>query len=236
MVTSTRNIFFVIVAAGNGSRFGTDIPKQFLPLAEKPVLLHSIETTCRTLPDARIVLVLSESGKEYWTDISRRYGYETTVIVLGGATRTDSVRNALRACNNLGCSDGDIIMVHDAARPMMSPALLMRMAEAMATSDAAVPVTPLTDSILEVESTGIGRGVDRNRFRAVQTPQAFHAGLLVQAYRKAESTARTYTDDASVVEAFTGCGVTLVEGDFSNIKITNPGDIRIAEILLNREV
>lgn len=232
MVNHDSKIFFVIVAAGSGSRFGSDIPKQFLPLAGRPVLLHAIETVEKVLPQAQIILVLSAQGKEYWSDIARRYSYPSPLIALGGDTRTESVRNALEVCRNLGCSDNDIIMVHDGARPLLSEDLLMRMLRAMNSSKAAIPVVPLTDSIIELDAADLARPADRNRFRAVQTPQAFNAALLIDAYAKAENDTRTFTDDASVVEAYTGQGITTVQGDTSNIKITNPNDIRIAELLI----
>ncbi len=234
MVNQKRKIFFVIVAAGSGSRFGSDIPKQFLPLDGKPVVVHSIETVAHALPDARIVLVLSDYGRELWGDIVRRYNYESPAVVTGGAARTDSVRNALRACLALGCTDEDIIMVHDGARPLVTEDLLLRMLAAMEQSPAAIPACPLTDSIVEEGSEGHWRGADRSRFKTVQTPQAFHAGTLIGAYNASESDARSYTDDASVVEGVTGIFPTIVPGEPTNIKITNPDDLLIAGILLSR--
>ncbi|MBD5182719.1 MAG: 2-C-methyl-D-erythritol 4-phosphate cytidylyltransferase [Bacteroidales bacterium] len=232
MVIDNPKVYFVIVAAGSGSRFGSTLPKQFLTLDGKPVLLHSIETVQQELPQAQIILVLSESGREIWEDMARRYNFPAPAVVLGGAQRTDSVRNALDACRNLGCNNHDIIMVHDGARPLVSANLIKNLYKAVRDFEGVVPAISLTDSIVKVEQDGTGRGVDRSKYRAVQTPQAFRSGILMEAYNAALPSSQAFTDDASVVEAYTGNGTHIIDGENTNIKITNPADLKIAEIIL----
>lgn len=222
-------IHVVIVAAGSGTRFGGDIPKQYQLLDGRPVVIRTIEAFRRVLPDSRIRLVISESMEPLWNELAAEAGFESPRTVYGGATRFESVKNALEDIREAGVEDGDIILVHDGARPLVTPAMVERIVEETRRSGAVVPVVPVTDSLRQVAADGSSRQVERSVIRAVQTPQGFDARLLLAAYDGGYRP--EFTDDASVVEAY-GKPVALVDGDLRNIKITNRGDLEIAEVLL----
>lgn len=222
-------IHVVIVAAGSGTRFGGDIPKQYQLLDGRPVVIRTIEAFRRVLPDSRIRLVISQSMEPLWGELAAEAGFESPRTVYGGATRFESVKNALEDIREAGVEDGDIILVHDGARPLVTPAMVERVVEETRRSGAVVPVVPVTDSLRQVAADGSSRQVERSVIRAVQTPQGFDARLLLAAYDGGYRP--EFTDDASVVEAY-GKPVALVDGDPRNIKITNRGDLEIAEVLL----
>lgn len=222
-------IHVVIVAAGSGTRFGGDIPKQYQLLDGRPVVIRTIEAFRRVLPDSRIQLVISQSMEPLWGELAAEAGFESPRTVYGGATRFESVKNALEDIREAGVEDGDIILVHDGARPLVTPAMVERIVEETRRSGAVVPVVPVTDSLRQVAADGSSRQVERSVIRAVQTPQGFDARLLLAAYDGGYRP--EFTDDASVVEAY-GKPVALVDGDPRNIKITNRGDLEIAEVLL----
>ncbi len=230
------NISVIIVAAGTGSRFGADRPKQFLLLDGKPVLQHTVERFRTALPAARILLVLSDSGREIWRELCDRTGFQSPETVAGGATRSESVHNAIR----LLAHDADsysTVLIHDGARPLVTPDTILRVVAAFADSnvEAVVPVVPLTEAIACFSSDGTCSPTDRGTYRTVQTPQAFRGYRLRQAYDLPYRD--SFTDDASVMEAAGFGNLKLTEGSSHNIKITNPGDIAIAEVLmkLNKE-
>lgn len=220
----------VIVAGGSGSRMGASMPKQFLPLAGRPILVRTLERIAEALGDAPIVVVLPEAHIGLWRGICRHSGCGIVhTAVAGGATRFDSVAAGIDALPD-GC---DLIAVHDGVRPLLSAEMIRRGVECAAASGAAVPVVPMIDSIREIEPDESSRAVDRSRLRAVQTPQIFDARLLREAYaavaaRLADRAAAT--DDASVVEMY-GHAVALYDGERRNIKITTPIDMALAEAL-----
>ncbi len=217
----------IIVAAGKGSRFGGDLPKQFCLLGDEPVLMHTVKRLARALPKSNMAIVLNEEYADYWRKICEQYGFESPLIVIGGDTRWQSVKNAL---NVLKPDDGDIVLVHDGVRPVVSKEMVKRVTAALATTAASIPVQPVTDSLRQLDADGRSHAVDRSTLVAVQTPQAFHAKELVEAY--SHPYRASYTDDASVYEA-AGYGVpALVEGSPLNIKITHPRDIEVAAIFL----
>lgn len=226
MVNNSDNpTHIIIVAAGSGSRYGADRPKQFCELLGRPVLMHTIEAMHRALPSAQITLVLALAMFDYWHELCHRHGFDSPDIIAGGATRWHSVRNALSAL-----PDDAIVMVHDGARPVVDAAMVARLSEAARIHGAAIPAVKVTDSLRVVDKQGNSHAVDRSAYRAVQTPQAFSAKLLKEAYQQPYSD--RFTDDASVVEAL-GFIPALVDGDPHNIKITNPGDIALATVMLN---
>ena len=230
-MTNERNIYTIIVAAGSGSRFGSDLPKQFCTMNGCPVLMTTIDHFFKALPHSEIIVVVSENMTVLWQRLCREYGFRTShTIVAGGATRFDSVSNALDYLQN--CGKGirydDIVLVHDGARPNVSKSLIHRAVESVANDVAAIPVVSVTDSIRMKSDDGATSAVDRSRFVAVQTPQAFRAETIFDAYAKADRSA-SFTDDASVAEA-AGYAVGTFDGDYRNIKITNPADIVIAEL------
>lgn len=219
----------IIVAGGRGTRFGGPLPKQFLELAGRPVLMRTIEAFASAgISGLEIVVVLPPDQHGLWRDLCRKHGFEVPhVVASGGASRFESVRNGLRVAQAPG--EG-VIAVHDGVRPLASQAMIGRVMHVAQHSGAAIPVVPVTDSVRRLGPDGASHSVPRSQLRAVQTPQAFNAALLRQAYRVEPSDA--FTDDASVVEA-AGHTVTLVEGEPSNIKITHPADIAVAEILMS---
>lgn len=211
----------VIVAGGSGTRMGAQCPKQFLPLAGKPILLRTVERVREALPEAAVVVVLPESYMDMWRPVCPA----GTTCVAGGENRFQSVKRGLEAVPQ----ECDVIAVHDGVRPLASVDMIRRVMTTARSSGAAVPAVDVVDSLREVNGRGESHIVDRSRFRAVQTPQAFRSGLLRMAY-DAEFDSR-FTDDASVVEA-AGNTVTLCEGERSNIKITTPEDLLAAEALI----
>jgi len=216
-----RRVHVIIVAAGTGSRFGSDVPKQFhrLPSTGRTVLDTTIDAFRHALPDADIHVVVSNGMQHFVSDCD-------VTIVFGGATRFHSVQNALRS---LTLASDDIILVHDGARPLIDSDTIHRVVNALEHDKAVIPVVRVTDSLRHVESDGSTRIVDRADFRAVQTPQGFDAATLRDAY--ATEYRSLFTDDASVVEAF-GVKVATVDGNPENIKITNPTDLDIADSIL----
>jgi 2-C-methyl-D-erythritol 4-phosphate cytidylyltransferase len=224
-----KNIHTIIVAAGSGSRFGSSMPKQFCNLAGRPVLMHTIEAIRRATDEAEITVVLSHDMREFWAQLCEQYEFVSPRVVDGGETRWHSVKNAV---DTLRETDTDIVLVHDGARPIVDVEMVHRLIDAAEKNGAAIPAIPVTDSLRVLAEKGakIGKAVDRGLYRAVQTPQAFKAGMLIEAYNQPYNT--LFTDDASVVE-LAGNIVVMVEGCVSNIKITNPKDIEIAEMYIS---
>lgn len=217
--------YAIIVAGGSGTRFGSNIPKQFLPLCGKPVLMHTIE---RFAKSAEVVVALPESDQAYWRELCLQHQFFVThKVVSGGDSRFQSVKNALLS---VSFTDSDMVAVHDGVRPLVSTSLISRIYATAEKYGSAIPVTPLTDSVRQVSDSGASAALDRVTLRAVQTPQAFRAKALLNAYSVPFSP--IFTDDASVYE-HAGGKVTLVEGETSNIKITHPIDIIIAEHLIS---
>lgn len=219
----------IVVAAGSGTRYGADLPKQFCLLDGRPVLMHTIDAMKAAIPDAAVTVVVSPAMADVWRELCRVHGYPLYPIVAGGATRWESVRNAVRA--NAPYGPGDIILVQDGARPLTSAEAVRRVLDAATARGTAIPCVPVTDSLREVDADGGSHAVSRSAYRAVQTPQGFEATMLAEAYGRPYSP--TFTDDASVVEA-AGHPVTITEGDVCNIKITNPGDMEIALLYMKR--
>ena len=217
--------YAIIVAGGSGSRFGSAVPKQFLPLAGLPVLMHTISRF--TDAGATVVLALPKSQIGYWKALCLQYRFLARVtIVEGGDTRFGSVKNAISAITPAA---DDLVAIHDGVRPLVSHQVIENAYAEAAIHGNAIPVVPVTDSIRQTGTDGESHAIDRSSLVAVQTPQVFNAKALQAAY--AASYDPTFTDDASVIE-HAGHSIHLVKGDTSNIKITHPDDIKIAEILL----
>ena len=221
----------IIVAGGSGTRFGAQLPKQFLELDGEPILMRTIEAFEEALEGAAhdIVVTLPADQMNLWQELCSRYAFVVAHrVVAGGETRWHSVKNALD--NIADCADVDVIAVHDGVRPLATLDLISRVLDAARHDGAAIPVVPLNDSVRQVAGD-TSHALDRSSLRAVQTPQAFDARLLLDAY--SQPFRPTFTDDASVVEC-AGHGITLVEGDARNLKITRPMDLALAEYLLNK--
>ena len=219
----------IIVAGGSGTRFGAQLPKQFLELGGMPILMRTIQAFGEDWDGyVDVIVTLPEGQMGLWHDLCDQYGFAVPHrVVPGGETRWHSVKNALDSIGDI--ADVDIIAVHDGVRPLASPALIHRILEAACHDGAAIPVVMLNDSVRQVTEES-SHALDRSSLRAVQTPQAFDARLLLEAY--AQPFDPTFTDDASVVERL-GHSVTLVEGEAANLKITRPMDLALAEYLLS---
>ena len=217
--------FAILVAGGQGLRMGGDVPKQFLPLGGRPVLMHTIDRFREVFPDMHIIIVLPQGQHDYWHDLCRRHHLEGGFLTApGGDTRFHSVLNGLNAIP-ADVSEG-LVGVHDGVRPFVSRDTLRRCYEEAARSGTAVPVTPVVETLRHVSPDGESMTVPRSDYRLVQTPQVFSLALLRQAYR--QPYAPQFTDDASVVEAL-GERITLVEGNRENIKLTTPADLLLAK-------
>lgn len=227
---SRRSVHIIVVAAGSGSRFGSALPKQFCLLAGKPVLMHAIERLRAALPEAGMTVVLSPAMRPLWSELCERYGFASPAVADGGATRSDSVRNAVLALPAVP----DVIMVHDGARPLVSRDCILAAADAVVAGvDGAIPAVAVTDSLRRMLPDGGGsEAVDRADYRAVQTPQAFCGPALADAYR---SCAGSFSDDASIMQHCGHTRIVLTEGNPDNIKITNPTDLAIAELILSHQ-
>lgn len=221
-----QHIYNIIVAAGSGSRFGAALPKQYCLMNGRPVLMHTIENMRVALPDSQIVLVLNKDFVDYWAELCEQYSFVSPRVVVGGDSRWQSVKNAVDTIPR----EAEVITVHDGARPIVDRMMVERLIAALDDAPGAIPVVSVTDSLRRVNEQG-SAPVDRSQYKAVQTPQAFHADKLVEAYSLPFNP--TFTDDASVMAAL-GNDVALVEGDTYNIKITNPLDIEIAQLYLRQ--
>ncbi len=218
--------YAIIVAGGSGKRFGSEMPKQFLPLDGKPVLMRTIEKFDQA--GAAIVVVLPVEHQEMWMSMCKDGNFAVShTIADGGKTRFESVKNGIAAIENL--ADGNLVAVHDGVRPLASVELINRCYDTAQETGSAIPVVNPSDSIRQVMDDGTSQQLLRSSLRAVQTPQTFKAELLRGAYDVEESP--LFTDDASVIEAI-GHKVALVEGEIANIKITTPIDMVIATELL----
>lgn len=212
--------FAIIVAGGKGLRMGGDVPKQFLPVEGKPILMHTIEAFRKALEGVGIVLVLPAEQQDYWRHLCEEHAFRSPELIAdGGETRFHSVRNGLALLPD----DHDAVVgVHDGVRPFVSADTILRCYGAAAEGKAVVPVVPVVETLRQVLPDGRSATRQRSEYRLVQTPQAFPLALLKEAYRQPFSEA--FTDDASVVEAL-GREITMVEGNRENIKITTPSDL-----------
>ena len=216
----------IIVAGGSGSRMGSDVPKQFLPLAGRPILMHTIEAFYRFDNQMNIVVVLPASQHNFWRQLCEEHRFRDIPYQLaeGGATRFHSTLNGLQFVSKDG-----VVAVHDGVRPLVSQATLQRCFEAAEQHRAVVPAVPVNESVRKLVTDGGNHAVNRADYVLVQTPQVFDAATLHHAFRQPYSP--LFTDDASVVEAADE-KVVIVEGNFENIKITRSVDLVLAEALI----
>lgn len=216
--------YALIVAGGKGTRIKTKLPKQFLELKGKPILLHTIEAFYRYSEKIEIVLVLPEDDFEIWDAICKKFSFNKPIILQkGGETRFQSVKNGLRKIEGSG-----LVAIHDGVRPLVSEDIIGASFHLAAVHQSAVAAVRLKDSIRMTDQDNT-KAVDRSRFRLIQTPQTFDIALIKQAYEMKEDA--SLTDDASVAER-SGHVISLFEGSYENIKITTPEDLIIAEALL----
>jgi 2-C-methyl-D-erythritol 4-phosphate cytidylyltransferase/2-C-methyl-D-erythritol 2,4-cyclodiphosphate synthase len=235
MITKKRDskiaVAAVIAAGGTGTRMNSSIPKQFLEISGKPVLLHTAEAIASLEEVTQIVVALPPEHISIASSILQRIAEQKNIrCVAGGINRQESVR-----CGVIHiASDPDVIMVHDAVRPVCDHDLMLRVLRAAWKKGAAVPGLPATETIQRVSRKGrVLATPPREQLFAIQTPQAFHAGILRAALNKAHDSGYVGTDESSVVR-WAGHPVAVVDGSPDNIKITRPADLKIAEMLLTR--
>jgi len=222
--------YVVIVAGGKGTRMGTSVPKQFLCVGGKPVLMRTIEQFRRYSAALRIIVVLPREQQERWRELCREHHFAVEHVVAdGGDSRFASSRSGLAMVDVN--ADG-VVGFHDGVRPFVAISVIDDCYETARDTYAAIPVVPVSDTLRHVDKQGAGRNVQRSDYRIVQTPQCFDIQLAKRAFEQPESAA--FTDDASVVEAL-GCTVSMVDGNRENIKLTTPLDMAVAELLASKE-
>ncbi len=215
----------IIVAGGSGTRMKSDVPKQFIELNNKPILLHTLQKFTDAFSDIKIVLVIASDYKQAWEKICNKYQFNYPVqLAEGGETRFHSVKNGLAAV-----PENCIVGVHDAARPLVSIKTIVDAYKLAEEKGNASPCISLNESIREVKE-GANKSVDRNNYFIIQTPQCFQSSLLKKAFLQSYNP--SFTDDASVLEAI-GEKINLIEGNRENIKITTPQDLLIAKALMS---
>ena len=226
--------YIIIVAGGKGLRMGSDIPKQFLPIGGKPVLMRTLERFREYSAELQIILVLPEAQQAYWRELCKQYNFPLPLegagggfyqLANGGQTRFHSVQNGLAKVPD---DAQGVVGVHDGVRPFPSIEVIKNCYETARTKKAVIPVIPVVETVRHLEGEK-SVTVPRGDYRLVQTPQTFDIQLLKAANRQPYNDG--FTDDASVVESY-GYEMTLVEGNRENIKITTPYDLKIAEVLI----
>jgi 2-C-methyl-D-erythritol 4-phosphate cytidylyltransferase len=219
--------YAIIVAGGKGLRMGSDIPKQFLPIGGKPVLMRTLERFREYDAALQIILVLPEAQQAFWHQLCEEYHFDVEyTLANGGQTRFHSVQNGLAKVPDDAIG---VVGVHDGVRPFPSVEVIRNCYDTARTAKAVIPVIPVVETVRQIFCNGLTRTVPRDEYRLVQTPQTFDIQLLKAANRQPYNDG--FTDDASVVESY-GHAITLVEGNRENIKITTPYDLKIAEVLV----
>jgi len=217
----------VIVAAGRGTRMETKESKQYLQLADKPIVVHTLELFQELADVTEIVLVVGEDDVERCRAWTMQYGLtKVTAVVAGGAERQQSVHIGVQAVST------EWVMVHDGVRPLISSSAVKACCSAAEECGAAVLAVPVKDTIKQVNSAGVITATpDRRSLWSIQTPQAFRRSLLLEGHERAAAEGFLGTDDAMVVERL-GAAVMVAEGEYTNIKITTPEDLPYAEFLM----
>jgi 2-C-methyl-D-erythritol 4-phosphate cytidylyltransferase len=217
--------YAVIVAAGSGSRMGKDIPKQFLSLAGKPILYYTIDTFLSAYADLQIFLVIPGRYRQWGEDIRSAFKDSSRIsLVEGGNTRFQSVKKGLA-----GIHENSVVFVHDGVRCLLTGQLIHHCFEQAILKGSAIPTVATTETVRLIDGDGHHRMIDRKLIRMVQTPQTFLSNILLKAFEVEEQ--EFFTDEATVVE-YSGQEVHLIEGEFTNIKITRPQDLAVAEQIL----
>lgn len=218
--------YVVIVAGGQGLRMGGEIPKQFVAVAGRPLLMHTLERFQQWDGSVPVILALPEAHRPYWESLCASFpSVSPHHVVSGGETRFHSVRNALACLDDFfpdnSLPNESLVAIHDGVRPLVPREVIDRCFRVAAEKGSAVPVVPVADSLRFIDEDS-SRPVDRSRYCIVQTPQVFRRSLLFRAYGQAYLP--SFTDDASVVEAL-GVSIHTVSGASENIKVTTPIDL-----------
>lgn len=216
----------IIVAGGSGTRMGSPLAKQYIPVGGVPILMRTLQAFFAFDTNMQLILVLPEKDRTFWANLCRQHQFAIPhEVVAGGHTRFQSVRNGLAALRK----EQTLVAIHDGVRPFVSQGVIRRSYEEAAKSGSAIPVVSLKDSLRRVWEDGRSAYQDRQVFRLVQTPQTFQVALIKRAFLVEESA--EFTDDATVYE-HQGWEVSLISGDPDNMKITTPEDLHYAEYLV----
>jgi 2-C-methyl-D-erythritol 4-phosphate cytidylyltransferase len=216
--------YILITAGGKGKRMESGLPKQFIPISGKPVLMHTFNAFSFLFNTAEFILVLHEDLIGAWKKICIQHDFTISHrIVEGGPKRFHSVKSGL---NHVPA--GSLVAIHDAVRPLVSEKTIKYCFSVAGKKGNAVPAIPISESMREVDGA-LNHSVDRDNYKIIQTPQVFHSSLIRKAYQQAYD--GRFTDDASVLESI-GETIHLVEGNKENIKITDPVDLAVAEKML----
>jgi len=216
--------YVLIIAGGVGKRMNMDIPKQFIPIAGKPVLMHTISKFRAFDSKINIIVIIPKEHIALWKDLCTEFNFKVEhQIVRGGKERFYSVKNGLKIV-----PDNSLVLIHDGVRPLVSIETIKRVTETSEKLGNAIPFIDMTQSVRKVVK-GKNNAVDRSQLKLIQTPQGFHSSLIKEAYSKRYRA--SFTDDASVLEA-QGFTINLVKGNHKNIKITSSTDLHLVECLV----
>ncbi|MBN2636140.1 MAG: 2-C-methyl-D-erythritol 4-phosphate cytidylyltransferase [Prolixibacteraceae bacterium] len=219
--------FALIVAGGIGNRMKSEVPKQFIGLLGRPILMHTMEAFYNYDSKINIILVLPLGWLSFWNELCLKHQFKLKhQLVTGGEVRFRSVKNGLNSI-----SDNGIVFIHDGVRPLVSTQTISNCYELALNNGNALPVVPVSESVREVNEKN-SKAVDRSKYFLVQTPQTFQVSIIKNAYQIA--TSETFTDDASVLEV-SGKTIFITEGNRENIKVTYPEDLLFAEAILSRQ-
>ena len=217
----------IIVAGGTGTRMQGKIPKQFIAINGKPVIIYSFEAFYEYDKSIKFIVALHPDYFSHWEKIIKKYpDYSNYEIVTGGRTRFHSVQNAVKIIKEKA-----LVAVHDAVRPLVGVDTIARCFRTAGLNGSAVPCMEISESLREITSTG-SRPLDRSKIKTIQTPQVFRSDILIKAYGQKYSA--KYTDDSTVVEN-AGYNITLTQGNRHNIKITTKEDLILAETILTQK-
>lgn len=215
----------IIVAGGVGSRMQADLPKQFLELQGKPVLMHSLNRFYAYDQAIDLILVLPKNQIDFWKSLCDKHNFLIKhQVIVGGETRFHSVKNGLQH------AVGDLIAIHDGVRPLVSNETIVNVFNEAEKSGAAIPYLDISDTIRAIDDNGGSHTLERHKLKSIQTPQCFKNSWLMKAFDTAYQA--SFTDCASVIEN-AGFSVQLVKGNPENIKITIPQDLEIARLLMH---
>jgi 2-C-methyl-D-erythritol 4-phosphate cytidylyltransferase len=215
--------YAIIVAGGAGTRMGGDVPKQFQLLKGKPLLWHTVTAFISAYDDVQFILVLPEEHLDKGEAVVKEFPLQRIRITTGGETRFQSVKNGLRQVDA-----HSLVFIHDGVRCLVSPKLIRRCAEAALEKGNSVPAIAATDTI-RIQTASGNEMIDRKNVRIIQTPQTFFSNIIKPAFEQPWQ--ESFTDEASVAEQ-AGVKINLIEGEDTNIKITRPVDLLIAEKIL----
>ncbi len=217
--------YTIIVAGGRGARMGYSIPKQFIDLNYRPILMHTIEKMHQILDHSEIILVLPKAEFKNWGNLCQKHQFNINhKLVEGGNTRFESVSNALKKVN-----EKSVVAVHDGVRPLVKNSVVNKCMQIAQEKGTAIPIIAIEESLRQ-KTAGGSVVVNRDEYLIVQTPQCFRSEVLLEAYQQDYSP--TFTDDASIVEAL-GIEIQLIQGNKENIKITTPEDLKEAQVYIN---